>query len=171
MEDQQFDDILLRHCKAVNNQSLIERWTKRCILPYPKTGYLGLAKNYCGMTFTSIAAKIYNALFCNCVEPKIKKILMTNQDSYRRNRSTTSQILTIRRIVEGVRAKDLEASNETHFFTSSTCRPLHMDQQKQNDQLEPTYNSSVLKQHVALKTCRKVSMIEKDARKGQGYPS
>ena len=35
---------------------------KGCILPFPKKGDLGLAKNYRDITFTSIAAKIYNAL-------------------------------------------------------------------------------------------------------------
>ena len=35
---------------------------------------------------------------------------MKNQNGFRRNRSTTYQILTIRRILEGVRAKNLEAT-------------------------------------------------------------
>ena len=35
---------------------------------------------------------------------------MVNQNGFRRNRSTTSQILTIRRILEGVRAKNLQAT-------------------------------------------------------------
>ena len=34
----QFDDILLRHCYAVYNQNPIDRWTKGCILPFPKKG-------------------------------------------------------------------------------------------------------------------------------------
>ena len=72
--------------------------------------YLGLAKNYRGITLTSIAAKIYNALLRNRIEPKIDNILKKNQNSFRRNRSTTSQILTIRRILEGVRAKNLQAT-------------------------------------------------------------
>ena len=42
----QFDDILLRHCNAVYNQNPIDRWMKGCILPFPKKGDLGLAKNY-----------------------------------------------------------------------------------------------------------------------------
>ena len=78
---------------------------KGCILPFPKKGDLGLAKNYRGITLTSIAAKIYNALLRNRIEPKIDNILRKNQNGFRRNRSTTSQILTIRRILEGVRAK------------------------------------------------------------------
>ena len=70
----------------------------------------GLAKNYRGITLTSIAAKIYNALLRNCKEPKIDNILRKNQNGFRRNRSTTSQILTIRRILEGVQAKNLQAT-------------------------------------------------------------
>ena len=106
----QFDDILLRHCNAVYNQNPIDRWMKGCILPFPKKGDLGLAKNYRGITLTSIAAKIYNALLRNRIEPKIDNILRKNQNGFRRNRSTTSQILTIRRILEGVRAKNLQAT-------------------------------------------------------------
>ena len=40
----------------------------------------------------------------------IDNILRKNQNGFRRNRSTTSQILTIRRILEGVRAKNLQAT-------------------------------------------------------------
>ena len=105
-----FDDILLRHCNAVYNQNPIDRWMKGCILPFPKKGNLGLAKNCRGITLTSIAAKIYNALLRNCIEPKIENILWKNQNSFRRNRSTTSQLLTIPRILEGVRAKNLQAT-------------------------------------------------------------
>ena len=73
-------------------------------------GDVGLAKNYRCITLTSIAAKIYNALLHNCIEPKIDNILRKNQNGFRRNRSTTSQILTIRQIFEGVCAKSLEAT-------------------------------------------------------------
>ena len=58
----QFNNILLRYCNAVYNQNPIDRWVKGCILPFPNKGDLGLAKNYWGITLTSIAAKIYNAL-------------------------------------------------------------------------------------------------------------
>ena len=71
----QFDDILLRQCNAVYNQNRIERWMKGCILPFPKKGDLGLDKNYRGITFTSIAAKIYNALLRNRIEPIKDNIL------------------------------------------------------------------------------------------------
>ena len=82
---------------------------KGYILPFPKNGDLGLAKNYRGITLISITAKIYNALLRNRIEPKIDNILRKSQNGFRRNRSTSSQILTIRRILEGVRAKNLQS--------------------------------------------------------------
>ena len=44
---------------------------KGCILLFPKKGNLGLAQNYRGITLTSVAAKIYNALLRNRIEAKI----------------------------------------------------------------------------------------------------
>ena len=98
----QFDDIPLRHCNAVNNQNPIDRWMKGCIFHFPKKGDFGLANDYRGKTLTSIPAKIYNVLLRHRIEPKIDHILRKNQNGFRRNRSTTSQILTIRRILEGL---------------------------------------------------------------------
>ena len=63
-----------------------------------------------GVTITSIAAKIYNARLRNRIEPKIEKILRENQNGFQRNRSTISQMLTIRQILESVRSKKIEAA-------------------------------------------------------------
>ena len=43
---------------------------------------------------------------------------------------------------------------------------VNMDEQRQDVQLEPTYNSSVLIQDVFLKTCQKQWTIEKGVEKG-----
>ena len=77
------------------------------ILPLPKKGDLGIAKNYGSITFTSIATKIYYDLLLNYIEPEIEKILRKNQNGFHRNRFT-SQILIICQIL-GVCAKNLEA--------------------------------------------------------------
>ena len=116
----QFNDILLWHCNAVYNQNPIDRWMKGYILPFPKKGDLGLAKNYRGITLTSIAAKIYNPLLGNHIEPKINNILRKNQNSFQRNRFTTSQILTIHRILEGVWTK----TYSRQYYLSTLPRPL-----------------------------------------------
>ena len=46
--------------------------------------------------------------------------------------------------------------------------PLHMDEKRQEDQLEPTYSIFVPIRDVALKTCRKQWIIEKGVEKGSG---
>ena len=108
-----------RHCNAVYNQNPIDRWMKGCIPPFPKKGDLGLPKNYRGITHSSIAAKIYNALLRNRIEPKIDNILRKNQNGFRRNRSTSSQILTLRSILEGIRVKNLQATLQFDDFTKA----------------------------------------------------
>ena len=85
-----------------------------------KKGDVGLAKNYGSITFTSIGAKIYNALLRNRMEPKIYNILWKNQNGFRRNRSTTSQKLTICNILEGVLAKTCWRQ----YYLSTLPRPL-----------------------------------------------
>ena len=81
------------------------------ILSFPKKGDLGIVKNYRAITLTSIAAKNYNVLLRNQLEPKTEKILRKNQNGLRRNRSMTSQILTTRWILEGVRVKKSRSNN------------------------------------------------------------
>ena len=76
------DDILLRHCNAVNNQNTIDSWRKLCILLFPKKGDLGIAKNYRGIPLTSITVKMYNALLRNRIEPKIEKRLLKKQNGF-----------------------------------------------------------------------------------------
>ena len=49
-----------------------------------------------------------------------------------------------------------------------SCGPLHINEQRQDDLREPTYNSSVPIQDVALKTCWKQWTIERGGRKGSG---
>ena len=56
---------------------------------------------------------MYNALLHNRIEPKIEILVLPkweNQNSFRRNRSMMSQILTTCQILEGVRAKNLEVT-------------------------------------------------------------
>ena len=52
-------------------------------------GNLRIIKNYKGITF---AAKVYNALLPNPIQPEIEKILWDNQNSFQWNQSTTSTV-------------------------------------------------------------------------------
>ena len=105
----EFQEILLHFCNSVYNQDPIKRWNEGCLLPFPKKGNLALTKNYRGITLTSIASKIYNLMLLNRIRPNIEDILRKNQNGFRTNRSTTGQILTIRRLIEGVKSKNLPA--------------------------------------------------------------
>ena len=104
-----FNDILLQLCNAVYNGNPIDKWRQGCLLPFPKKGDLGVASNYRGITLTSIAAKIYNSMLLNRIRPYIDPILRINQNGFWQNRSTSGQILFVRRIIEGVKAKNLPA--------------------------------------------------------------
>ncbi|XP_029646713.1 uncharacterized protein LOC115220686 [Octopus sinensis] len=65
--------------------------------------------NYRGITLTPIVVKIYNAFLLNRIQPQIERVLKKNQNGLRKTRSTSGQILTVRRMLEGVRAKNLNA--------------------------------------------------------------
>ena len=49
-------------------------------------------------------------MLLNIIRPEVDKILRKNQNGFRTNRSTTGQILTVRRIIEGVNEKNLTAT-------------------------------------------------------------
>ena len=78
-----------------------EKWSEGTILPFSKKGDLGVPKNYRGITLTPIATKICNALLLNRMQ------LSKLSTEYSESISTVVQILTVRRIVECIRAKDL----------------------------------------------------------------
>ena len=88
----------------------MDRWTKRCILLFPKQGRPLISQE---LPRYNPCIHSDQDILCSTTQPhrtKIENILRKNQNSFRRNRSTTSQILTISKILEGVRAKSLEAT-------------------------------------------------------------
>ena len=58
----------------------------------------------------------------------------------------------------------------TNSFATYSCGPLPMDEQRQNDQVEHIYNSSVEIQDIALKTYRERWTIDAVGGEGQGDP-
>ena len=105
-----FQELLLNFCNSVYAQDKIDKWRMGCIIPFPKKGNLSSTKNYRGITLTCISAKIYNLMFLNRIRPVLDPLLRKNQNGFRQNRSTTGQILTIRRIIEGAKSKQLPAT-------------------------------------------------------------
>ena len=62
--------------------------------------------------------------------------------------------------------RDTAGEIRTKSQATYSCGPLHMDEQRQDDQLEPKYNSSVPIQDVALKTYQERGTIEMGGGRG-----
>ena len=107
MKLEDIKEFLLESCNRVYFLEPIARWTNGCILPFPKKGNLSIITNYIGITLTAISAKIYKLMLLNRIRPEIDPILRRNHNGFRKNRSMTGQILTIRRILEGLNDKNL----------------------------------------------------------------
>ena len=78
-----------------------EKQPKSCILVFHKKDILQMIKSYRSIC---LSAKIYVEI-SNRILPEVKKILGKNEKRFRRNWPTSSQILTIHRIIEGICTK------------------------------------------------------------------
>ena len=104
------DEIILYFCnKALLDQMKQKQWSILNIIPIPKKGYLSLDSNYRGIILSSLVAKTYNCIILNRIRPHLDCHLRKNQNGFRSGRTTTSQILALRRLIEGVKDKNLEA--------------------------------------------------------------
>ncbi|XP_072042892.1 uncharacterized protein [Amphiura filiformis] len=104
------DGIVLEFCNnALIKGSKPDQWSILNIVPIPKSGDLSQAGNYRGMTLSSVVAKIFNKMILNRIRPEVYKVLRINQNGFRVGRTTVSHILALRRIIEGVKAKNLPA--------------------------------------------------------------
>ena len=109
-KNQNFQNLLLNFCNhTFSTQNPPEVWRKSQIIPVPKKGDLSIATNYRGISLMPIAAKVYNKLILNRIVPFVEPLLRNNQNGFRKGRSTLSQILCLRRIIEETQAckKDL----------------------------------------------------------------
>ena len=111
------DSILQRRIKIEHNREM----DKRLNSTFLKKIDFGIGKNYRGITLSSKAATVYSAVLRNHTKPDIEKILRKNQNGFRRKRSMTPHVLTIRRIL-GVPAKNLKMTllfgDFSHAFES-----------------------------------------------------
>ena len=109
-KDNLFHDLLLKLCNfCLINKTCPTSWRTSQIIPVPKKGDLTLVTNYRGISLLPIAAKIYNKLILNRLLPKVEPLLRKNQNGFRAGRSTLSQILALRRIIEEITNCNKEA--------------------------------------------------------------
>ena len=100
---------LLNVCNKTFHGDKPKIWGKSGLKPLPKKGDLGNTGNYRGISLTVIASKISNKMLLQRIRPHLEPILRMNQNGFRPNRSTLAQILTLRRLVEGIKSNNLPA--------------------------------------------------------------
>ena len=61
------------------------------------------------ITLMAVGTNIYNRMFLDRLTPHTDPKLTNNQNVFRKGRSTIAQILTWRRLVEGIKSKNLPA--------------------------------------------------------------
>ena len=101
--------VLRTFCNNALSGNRPAEWGLSGLVPVPKKGNLTLPDNYRGISLTQIAAKVYNRLLLNRLRPVLDQLLRPNQNGFRPLRSTSAQILALRRIVEEVRNHRKEA--------------------------------------------------------------
>ena len=100
-KDENFHKLLLQLCNhTLSTFKAPKIWHQSQIIAMPKKGDLSLVTNYRGISLMSIAAKLYNKMILNRIVPFVEPLLRKNQNGFRRGRSTLSQILCLRRLIE-----------------------------------------------------------------------
>ena len=104
------DQILLDFANdLLINKQKPSQWSISDIIPVPKKGDLSKGGNYRGISLNAIASKLVNRMILNRIQPILDPHLRPNQNGFRPGRSTTSQILALRRLIEGVKSNNLPA--------------------------------------------------------------
>ena len=106
-ESTQFSDYLLELCNiGLLHHIKPEQWSKSAIKPIPKKANAILSQHR-GISLNTIAAKLYNKMLLNRIQPHIDPMISWTQAGFRKSRSTLSNILALRRIIEGLKDKNL----------------------------------------------------------------
>ena len=87
-----------------------EQWSLLNIIPVPKSGNLCDTNNYRGISHSSLIAKLYNRLLLNGIRPVLGPLLRFNQNEFRVNRTTVSQILALRQLIDGIQQNNITAA-------------------------------------------------------------
>ena len=104
-----FDDIIVKYVnKLLADQEKPDKWSDIHIIPLPKSGDLSKVGNYRGIGISSTVSKVINRMTLNRIQPAIDQHLRPNQNGFRPNRSTSSHILALCRII-GVKQNKLPA--------------------------------------------------------------
>ena len=75
-------------------------WKEEHLLKLPKKGDLSNCNNYRGITLLSIPGKIFSRILLERMKEAVDEHLRDQQSGFRKNRSCTDQIATLRIIIE-----------------------------------------------------------------------
>ena len=100
----------------------------------------------------------------------LQTILKKSWKQHPKNSSYTGNYYPSRKVskLDEPDIRDTAGEVRTSSLAIYSCGPIHMDEQSQDDQQEPIYNSSILIQDVAWKTSRKRRTIEMGSKRGSG---
>ena len=102
------DDVILGFInKAYTTRELPQEWKTLIIVPVPKSGDLTKPDNYRGISLISLVMKLYNRMIMNRLRPALDPLLRITQNGFRQKRTTVGQIVALRRLLEGAKAKNL----------------------------------------------------------------
>ena len=102
------DNILLDMCNSsLMDRDMADQWSLMNIVPVFKSGCMLDPNNYRGISLAPVAAKLYNRLILNRIRPALEPHMRYNQNGFRPKRTTTAQVLALRRIIEEVRKNKL----------------------------------------------------------------
>ena len=94
-------DILTKLCQKIwSTNQWPEAWTTSLIIPIPKKGDLKKCSNYRTISLISHTSKILLRIILNRLTPQAEDILADEQAGFRKDRSTTEQILNCRILME-----------------------------------------------------------------------
>ena len=97
------DTIVLQfYNRALIDKAKPRQWSLLNIILIPKSGDFSMGGNYRCIILSSLVAKTYNCIM-NRIRPNLNCHLRKNQNGFRSERTTTSQILALRRLIEGVK--------------------------------------------------------------------
>ena len=87
-------DIITKLCQKVwSTNQWPDLWSTSLIIPIPKKGDLKKCSNYCTISLISHTSNILLRIILNRLIPQAEDILAEEQAGFRKNRSTTEQII------------------------------------------------------------------------------
>ena len=91
------------------NGKMPNQWSTFHIIPISKSGNLNEVDNYRGIALSAISLKMTNKMILIRIQPIISSTLRNNQNGFRPGKSTMTHILSLRRLIEWVKSKNMNA--------------------------------------------------------------